>query len=206
MDLRGFGNLVGSEQSGHIREVGAELYQEMLDEAINELKSNQAQEKSTSFIPTINLSIPILIPSDYIEDSSLRLAIYRRAGDLQTYTEIENFRDEMIDRFGVLPEEFSNLLNMVKIRKTCLDLKIESLDSGPHGFVMKFNENFDVSDMVLAFINKHPRHAKIKPDNKLVFLKTLNSTILLKETEHLLTELKHCAGDTNGSVASVNRG
>jgi len=189
MDLRGFGNLVGSEQSGHIKEVGTELYQEMLDEAINELKAKETQDVSSDFIPSINLSISVLIPSSYIENSSLRLAIYRRAGDLKTNTEIEHFKDEMIDRFGPMPEEFSNLLNIVKIKNTCKDLKIESLDTGPNGFVMKFNENFDVSDMVMKFIQKHPRHAKMKPDNKLVFLQPLKTETLLQETEKLLKEL-----------------
>ena len=98
----------------------------------------------------------------------------------------------MIDRFGLLPNEFANLLNMVKIKNTCLDLKIESLDSGPNGFVMKFNENFDVSEMVLGFIKQHPRHAKMKPDNKLVFIKTLKTETLLKDTEHLLAKLREC--------------
>lgn len=187
MDLRGFGNLVGSQQSGHIKEVGAELYQEMLDEAIEELKN---KEKPIDFTPAINLNIDVLIPSSYIEDSSLRLAIYRRTGNLETPTEIEKFHDEMVDRFGPLPNEFRNLLNMVKIKRTCLDLKIESLDSGPNGFVMKFNENFDVSDMVLNFVNKNPRHAKVKPDNKLIFLKILKPENLLAETENLLSEFR----------------
>ena len=192
MDLRGFGNLVGSQQSGHIKEVGAELYQEMLDGAIEELKSKKNKEKAITFTPAINLGITVLIPYSYIEDSSLRLAIYRRTGELKTPTEIESFRNEMVDRFGPLPNEFSNLLSVVKIKNTCLELKISSLDSGPNGFVMKFNENFDVSDMVLEFVKKHPRHAKIKPDNKLVFLKTLKAEILLSETEKLLTALKIC--------------
>ena len=192
MDLRGFGNLVGSQQSGHIKEVGSELYQEMLDEAIEELKTKKSKEKVIAFTPTINLGIDVLIPYSYIEDSSLRLAIYRRTGDLKTPTEIENFRDEMVDRFGLLPNEFSNLLHMLKIKNTCLELKISSLDSGPNGFVMKFNENFDVSDMVLEFVKKHPRHAKIKPDNKLVFLKALKAEILLSETEKLLAAIKIC--------------
>ncbi len=192
MDLRGFGNLVGDEQSGHIKEVGSELYQEMLDEAIEELKKNKNEAKISEFIPSINLNIPVLIPSEYIDDSSLRLAIYRRAGSIETNTEIEAFKDEMVDRFGALPNEFGNLLNMVKIKNTCLHLKIESLDSGPNGFVMKFNENFDVSEMVLGFIKKHPRHAKIKPDNKLVFLKTLKTETLLKDTEELISKLTEC--------------
>ncbi len=86
MDLRGFGNLAGSEQSGHIKEVGAELYQEMLDDAIEELKNKQ---KSIKFTSTIKLNIDVLIPSSYIEDLSLRLAIYRRTSNLETPTEIE---------------------------------------------------------------------------------------------------------------------
>jgi transcription-repair coupling factor (superfamily II helicase) len=191
MDLRGFGNLIGDEQSGHIKEVGAELYQEMLDDAINELKNN-TEERQTEFIPKINLRIPILIPSTYIEDSSLRLAIYRRAGNLASYSEIESFYAEMEDRFGPVPHEFNNLLKMVKLRNKCSELKIESIDSGPNGFVIKFHENFDVSTMVFAFVSKYPRNAKIKPDNKLIFIKTLKDSLLLQEAENILTEINEC--------------
>lgn len=189
MDLRGFGNLVGSQQSGHIKEVGSELYQEMLDEAIIELKNKGTEEKAMEFIPSINLGIAVLIPASYIENSSLRLAIYRRTGDLKTQNEIENFRDEMIDRFGKIPYEFNNLLNMLEIKNICIELKIESLDSGPNGFVIKFNQHFDVSDMVMEFIKKYPRHAKIKPDNKLIYLMKLKPEILLNETKKLLATL-----------------
>lgn len=189
MDLRGFGNLVGSEQSGHIKEVGSELYQEMLDEAINELKKQDNIKENINFIPTINLGISMLIPSGYIEDSSLRLAIYRRTGDLKTPNEIESFREEMIDRFGIIPNEFNNLLQMLKIKLTCIDLKIDGLDTGPNGFVIKFNKNFDVSEMVMNFVKQHPRNAKIKPDSKLVFLKTLKTENILDETKQLLNTL-----------------
>jgi transcription-repair coupling factor (superfamily II helicase) len=188
MDLRGFGNLVGDEQSGHIREVGSELYQEMLDEAIAELRNQTTQDKNLDFTPSINLGMPVYIPATYIEDSALRLAIYRRAGSLKGHTEIENFRDEMVDRFGPVPEEFSNLLNIVKIKNKCSDLKIESLDAGPGGFVLKFNKNFDVSEMVMAFVAKFPRHAKIKPDNKLVYVKTLAGLDVLDEAQKLMRE------------------
>ncbi len=187
MDLRGFGNLVGDEQSGHIREVGSELYQEMLDEAIADIRSKEEDKKSVDFIPSINLNVPVYIPAKYIDNSTLRLAIYRRAGALKTHTEMESFRDEMIDRFGALPEEFENLLNIVKIKNKCFNLRIENLDAGPGGFVMKFNKYFDCSDMVMKFINKFPRNAKIKPDNKLVFIKNLaNQECILTEAEKLL--------------------
>lgn len=191
MDLRGFGNLIGDEQSGHIREVGAELYQEMLDEAINELKNNK--ERDLEFTPAINLRIPVLIPAEYIEDSSLRLAIYRRAGNLASKEEIEQFTYEMEDRFGLLPDEFKNLLKIVEIRNKCLKLKIESLDSGQNGFVIKFNKNFDVNDTVMTFINKHPRHAKIKPDSKLIFMGPLSEEILIDEAEKLLKSIEECS-------------
>lgn len=187
MDLRGFGNLVGDEQSGHIKEVGSELYQEMLNEAIAELKNQNISEKQLEFTPSINLGIAVYIPTTYIEDSSLRLAIYRRTANLKNRSEIEAFRDEMIDRFGLLPEEFNNLLKIVEIKNICYSLKIESLDSGAGGFVVKFNKNFDVSDRVMSFVQKFPRHAKIKPDNKLVFIKDLkNSADILEEAKQFL--------------------
>ena len=188
MDLRGFGNLVGDQQSGHVREVGAELYQEMLDAAIDELK-NGASEEEENFNPSINLAIPILIPEYYINDSSLRLAIYRRTGALKSLEEIEDFQDEMKDRFGEIPNEFNNLLEMVKIRNTCFLLNIESLDSGPNGFVIKFRNHIDVSDMVLSFVQNHPRHSKIRPDNKLVYIKPLSEKSLIKEAQEFLKML-----------------
>ncbi len=188
MDLRGFGNLVGDEQSGHIKEVGAELYNEMLDQAIKELKNEITHQEQIT--PSINLNVPILIPETYIEDSSLRLAIYRRTGNLKGKQEIEHFRSEMEDRFGSLPVEFENLLSMVKIRNFCTKLHIESIDTGPNGFVFKLTEHEKVNQMVIGFINHHPRHAKIKPDNKLVFIKKIDQPNVINETLELLQELK----------------
>ena len=189
MDLRGFGNLVGDEQSGHIKEVGSELYQEMLNEAISELKNQNSSEKQLDFTPSINLGIAVYIPTNYIGDSSLRLAIYRRTANLKNRSEIEAFRDEIIDRFGLLPEEFNNLLKIVEIKNICYSLKIESLDCGSGGFVVKFNKNFDVADIVMPFVQKFPRHAKIKPDNKLVFIKDLkNSADILEEAKEFLKQ------------------
>ncbi|MCP5369770.1 MAG: transcription-repair coupling factor [Rickettsiaceae bacterium] len=187
MDLRGFGNLIGDEQSGHIREVGSELYQEMLDEAIAELKK-EGQDKF-EITPKINLKIPILIPETYIDDSSLRLAIYRRTGLLKDNNDIENFKLEMEDRFGALPSEFLNLLEVVEIRNKCSELKIESLDSGQEGFVIKFNDNFDRNETVMRFIQRNPRNAKIKPDNKLIYITKLHQGNLLKEVNQLLEQL-----------------
>jgi transcription-repair coupling factor (superfamily II helicase) len=189
MDLRGFGNLVGEEQSGHVKEVGSELYQEMLDQAIAELQNEPELNQETELSPSINLGLPVFIPDSYIEDSALRLGIYRRVGNLLDSNEVEKFIDEMVDRFGPIPDEFKNLLEIVKLKKLCNLLHISNLDSGEKGFLVKFWEKTDVSNVVLSFITSHPRHAKIRPDNKLVFLKNLNPKNILQEAENFLNSM-----------------
>jgi len=189
MDIRGFGNLVGEEQSGQVREVGIELYQEMLDEQIALLKNDHAALQKDNFSTTINLGLPIFISNDYIADSGLRLGIYRRIGNLATLDELEHFKNEMIDRFGALPLEFENLLTTVKIKQICQSLKIESLDAGKGGFVIKFFANSNVADMVIKFVSLYPRDAKIKPDNKLIFVKNLNDKNIIGEATDLLNKL-----------------
>jgi transcription-repair coupling factor (superfamily II helicase) len=197
MDMRGFGNLVGEEQSGHIREVGSELYYQMLEEAIEELKNDDKDslDLGKDETPSINLSIPIFIPGTYIEDSSLRLAIYRRIGNLKTQIELELFEEEMIDRFGTIPQEFHNLLEVVKIRNTCYKLSISSIDTGPNGFVLKFNatQNSQIVGTIMEFIKKYPRHAKLKTD-KLVYLKVLTNDNILLETKRLIQDIYDLTG------------
>lgn len=190
MDMRGFGNLVGEEQSGHIREVGTELYNEMLEEAILELKNSGNIAKKKEFNPSINLGLPVFIPAMYVEDSALRLALYRRVADLRNDEELENFKNEMIDRFGLIPPEFNNLLEIVKVKNRCYKIGIESIDSGPNGFVIKFNKNFDVSNIVMIFVQNHPRHAKIKPDNKLVYICKLDPINIMDEAQKLLSKFE----------------
>jgi transcription-repair coupling factor (superfamily II helicase) len=188
MDLRGFGNLVGEEQSGQIKEVGVELYQEMLDEQIAILKKD-IMVKQKNFVPTINLGLPIFIDDHYIADSSLKLSLYRRVGGLNNDLDIENFKDEMVDRFGPIPAEFNNLLDIVKIKNKCTSLNIENLDSGEKGFVIKFHKEADIADMVRNFIIKHPQQTKIKPDSKLIFTKILLGKNIINEANYLLEQL-----------------
>ncbi|WP_250311753.1 transcription-repair coupling factor [Rickettsia endosymbiont of Oedothorax gibbosus] len=188
MDLRGFGNLVGEEQSGQIKEVGVELYQEMLDEQIAIFKG-EVTENPKSFVPTINLGLPVFISDNYIADSSLKLSLYRRIGNLTDDTDIENFKDEMVDRFGLIPLEFNNLLDIVKIKHKCSKLNIENLDSGERGFVLKFYKEADIAGKVMNFVIKHPQQTKIKPDAKLIFSKILVGKDIIEETNSLLEQL-----------------
>ena len=183
MDLRGFGNLIGEEQSGQIREVGTELYQEMLEEQIAIFKDEPISGEQP-FIPTINLGLSVFIPDNYVSDSVLKLGLYRRIGNLNDDLEVEKFKDEMIDRFGSLPTEFNNLLDIVKIKLLCFKLNIENLDSGDNGFVIKFYKNADMADKILKFVSTYyTANTKIKPDNKLV------GKNIIAETNQLLWNL-----------------
>ena len=106
LDLRGAGNLLGEEQSGHIREVGYELYQHMLEETIARIKSGELQGLSAiddDWSPQLNLGVPVMIPESYIPDLDIRLGLYRRLSSLTTKVELEGFAAELIDRFGPLP-------------------------------------------------------------------------------------------------------
>src|SRR5205823_7676692 len=112
LDIRGAGNLLGEEQSGHIKEVGFELYQQMLEEAIVSLKAGIAAPVADRWSPQITIGTPVSIPEDYVGDLTLRLALYRRLADLETDDEIENFAAELRDRFGVLPDEVRYLFKV----------------------------------------------------------------------------------------------
>ncbi|ALA62037.1 transcription-repair coupling factor [Rickettsia amblyommatis] len=188
MDLRGFGNLIGEEQSGQIKEVGTELYQEMLEEQIAIFKDEPIVSEQP-FIPTINLGLSVFIPDNYVADAALKLGLYRRIGNLSHEIEVETFKDEMIDRFGLLPIEFNNLLDIVKIKLLCFKLNIENLDSGDNGFVMKFYKNADMTDKILKFVSTYSNQAKIKPDNKLVYIKKLVDKNIIVEANQLLWNL-----------------
>jgi transcription-repair coupling factor (superfamily II helicase) len=187
MDIRGFGNLVGEEQSGHIREVGIELYQQMLEEAVSGLKSETVHAKSEEWSPQINLGMAVLIPETYVEDLNLRMGLYRRAAALATPADIDSFAAELIDRFGKLPEEVSHLLDTVRLKQLCRAAGIARIDAGPKGAVIGFYlDKFDHPEKLLAYIGKHPTMLKLRPDQKLVYLQEAAS---LEEITRLLEDI-----------------
>ena len=142
LDIRGAGNLLGEEQSGHIREVGYELYQQMLEEAVASLKEGEgAVEDDGQWSPQITLGTPVMIPEDYVPDLQLRLQLYRRLSALENVDEIDGFGAEMIDRFGPLPSSVEGLLKLVYIKVLCRRAHIEKLDTGPKGAVLAFRQN-----------------------------------------------------------------
>ena len=169
LDIRGAGNLLGDEQSGHIREVGFELYQSMLEEAILTAKAGGAARPSEDFSPQITLDAPIMIAEDYVPDLDLRMALYRRMNEFEDPEEIEGFAAELIDRFGKLPEETQNLLKVIEIKMNCRKGGIVKLDVGAKGALVHFrDDSFPDLDGLLAYVQRLKGTARLRPDSKLV--------------------------------------
>jgi transcription-repair coupling factor (superfamily II helicase) len=167
LDIRGAGNLLGDEQSGHIKEVGFELYQSMLEDAILELKAGGGT-RTEEFTPQISIDAPILIPENYVPDLDLRMGLYRRLGDLEDRPAIDEFAAELIDRFGTLPEETANLLKIVEVKLSCRMASIAKLDLGAKGAVVTFAESgFPDLAGLLGYIERMKGTAKLRPDSKL---------------------------------------
>ncbi|UWR56375.1 transcription-repair coupling factor [Phaeobacter inhibens] len=171
LDIRGAGNLLGEEQSGQMRDVGYELYQSMLEEAIAKIKSGELEGLSGSddqWAPQINLGVPVLIPENYVPDLDVRLGLYRRLSDLSTKVELEGFAAELIDRFGALPKEVNTLMLVVRIKAMCKRAGIAKLDGGPKGATIQFhNDKFASPQGLVEFIQAQDGLAKVK-DNKIV--------------------------------------
>ena len=170
LDIRGAGNLLGEEQSGQMREVGYELYQQMLEDQINAIKSGAAEGilDTGDWSPQISLGVPVLIPDTYVPDLDVRLGLYRRLSELTTKVELEGFAAELIDRFGKLPREVNTLMLVVRIKAMCKRAGIGKLDAGPKGATIQFhNDKFASPEGLVEFIHEQNGMAKVK-DNKIV--------------------------------------
>ncbi|WP_320201592.1 transcription-repair coupling factor [Agrobacterium sp. rho-13.3] len=169
LDIRGAGNLLGEEQSGHIKEVGFELYQQMLEEAVAEVKGED-EVLDSGWSPQISVGTSVMIPESYVPDLHLRMGLYRRLGELTDLGEIDGFGAEMIDRFGALPKEVQHLLKIVYVKSLCRTANVEKLDAGPKGVVVQFrNKQFPNPGALVGYIAKQGSMAKIRPDHS-VFL------------------------------------
>ncbi|MEZ5679749.1 MAG: transcription-repair coupling factor [Erythrobacter sp.] len=178
LDIRGAGNLLGDEQSGHIREVGFELYQSMLEDAILAAKAGELglEAKRESVSPQITVDAPIMIPEDYVPDLAVRMALYRRLNDAQDKGEIEALAAEMIDRFGDLPPATANLVRLIEIKHQAIEANIAKIDVGAQGTLVTFHQD-DFPDPVglLSYVDRLQGTAKLRPDMKLVISRAWNS-------------------------------
>ncbi|MEC5290228.1 transcription-repair coupling factor [Aurantimonas sp. C2-6-R+9] len=171
LDQRGAGNLLGDEQSGHVKEVGFELYQQMLEEAVAEMKGEEL-ESDGQWSPQIALGTAVMIPEGYVPDLQLRMTLYRRLADLSDAREIDAFGAELIDRFGPLPAEVEHLLKVVFIKSLCRKANIEKLDAGPKGIVITFREKtFPNPGALVRYIAEQGASAKIRADQSVVLIR-----------------------------------
>jgi transcription-repair coupling factor (superfamily II helicase) len=171
LDIRGAGNLVGDEQSGHIKEVGFELYQSMLEDAILAAKSGvtEVPESKTDFSPQITVDAPIMIPEEYVPDLDLRMGLYRRLNEVEDRQGIEAFAAELIDRFGKLPQATRNLMDVIAIKLDCRQARIAKLDVGPRGALVSFADGgFPNVPALFAYVERLKGSARLRPDEKLV--------------------------------------
>ena len=176
LDIRGAGNLLGDEQSGHIKEVGYELYQEMLQEAVEALKAGVDETIEETWSPTITMGTPVVIPEHYVPDLQLRLGLYKRLSALETDDEIEAVAAEMIDRFGPLPDEVEQLMKLVAIKAYCRKAHVEKVDAGPKGVIIAFRANsFANPQGLVRYVAEQRGDAKVRPDMKIVFMRDFES-------------------------------
>jgi len=191
LDIRGAGNLLGDEQSGHIREVGYELYQEMLREAVEALRAGIEEPTEETWSPSITLGTPVTIPEDYVGDLHLRLSLYRRLATLESDAEIESFAAEMIDRFGPLPGEAEELMQLVAIKVLCRQAHVEKVEAGPKGVIISFRDNsFANPQGLVRYVAEQGPQAKVRPDMKIVFVRDFETTAArLEGTRQILRTL-----------------
>ena len=167
LDIRGAGNLLGEEQSGHIKEVGFELYQQMLEEAVMSLKAGITATVADRWSPQITIGAALLIPEDYVADLSVRLALYRRLAEIEDERGIDAFAAELVDRFGKLPEEVEHLLLVVAIKVLSRRANVEKVEAGPKGIVLSFRDNlFDNPEGLIAFIREQGSAVRMRNDPK----------------------------------------
>jgi transcription-repair coupling factor (superfamily II helicase) len=201
LDIRGAGNLLGEEQSGHIKEVGFELYQQMLEEAVMSMKAGIAEVVEDRWSPQITIGMPVLIPEDYVADLSVRLGLYRRLAEIDQDREIDSFAAELADRFGSLPEEVQHLLKIVAIKALCRRANVEKVDAGPKGLVLTFRDGlFANPEGLVAYIREEGPAAKVRPDMRVVFFEDwdrpeqrLKGTNLILRTLVAIAEKKKAA-------------
>ena len=181
LDIRGAGNILGIEQSGHIKDIGIALYHHLLEEEINRLKAGESDKNSqtaaadTDWTVQILTGVPIIIPEKYVADLGVRLGLYKRIGGLKTVEEINDMREELIDRFGPVPEEVENLLKTVEIKQICAMCGIERIEAGARGILIAFHNNtFKNVDKLMNFINRQGGAIKVRPDQRLFIERDLS--------------------------------
>ena len=175
MDIRGAGNLLGDEQSGHVREVGVELYQEMLRQAVETARTGgDADNAEPDWTPQLNLGLEVRIPEEYVTDLTVRLSLYRRIANLDIAAEADGLIAELVDRFGPLPDSVRNLLAVIELKQLCRRVGVERIDVGPKGLSLAFRNNeFSRPEQLVAWIAGKAGEVQLRADHKLVMQRAM---------------------------------
>ena len=187
LEIRGAGNLLGAKQSGNIHSIGLELYTKLLEQAVRKLQGEKVEEE---FEPEINIKTKALIPSTYIKDSNLRLSLYRRMSLLADH-ELENFKQELKDRFGELPQEVIDLIKIVLLKNHLKKLKVSTLTMKNNILSLQFCENTLINpDKAIKLIQKEPHKYKVSPSQSMIIhLSSEDLDCVLEEIKNLLQRL-----------------
>ena len=170
LDIRGSGNILGDEQSGHIKEIGLELYHRLLKEKITEIKSNGEDSSDTEWSPQINLGLTVLIPEKYMPNLNSRLHYYRKLAYSQSKEDLKYIREDIINQYGELPDAVNHLIQITDLRITCKEINVEKIDLGSKGMNIKFRNNkFDKSNELVSFITKNSDKLKMRSDQSLLY-------------------------------------
>lgn len=186
LELRGAGDLLGEEQSGHINAVGYELYLELLEQEVAKLKGVELEEQIE---PEINLRIPAFIPDNYIPDIRLRLAYYKTLSEIAEASDIDTIEEELHDQFGTPPEPVINLLGVMLIRKISKDLKVKDITAGKVGLSLILDDKTPLSiEKILKLTQRSDKKYSIAPDNRLkIRMKEVSWPRVYEELEFLKT-------------------
>jgi len=166
LEIRGAGNLLGPSQSGHIHAVGFELYSQLMDRAVKELRGEKVTEEIT---PEIQFHLPAFIPENYVEDPGERLNLYRRLSHSHGDEDVETIREELLDRFGKIPLEVEHLLEVIKVKILLTRLSIQKFETTPSQYVLTFHESTKVSPQrIVHFIRQGEGTSRLTPESKLI--------------------------------------
>ena len=189
LELRGSGNILGDDQSGHVNAVGYEMYMDLLQEALAEAKGDAVNDIDLD--PEINLRIPAMIPESYIGDIRIRLSYYKALADISSNEELDRIEEELKDQFGEIPEATLNLMGLMLIRRLCKVLGVRDVSAGLKSISLIFTEKTLLKpEVAIQLAMRENKKYSLTPDNRLnIRMNSITWTNVHEELEYLLKQL-----------------
>ncbi|MGZ3727202.1 MAG: transcription-repair coupling factor, partial [Pseudobdellovibrio sp.] len=186
LELRGAGNILGDDQSGHVNSVGYELYMDLLNEALSEAKGEAHADRELD--PEINLRVPALIPDSYISDIRIRLSYYKALSEISSNEEMDRIEEELKDQFGPIPEPVVNLMGLMLIRKQCKELGVRDISAGLKNISLIFTEKTKLKpETAIQLAMRENKKYSITPDQRLnIRMNTITWSNVYEELNYLI--------------------